>query len=472
MKKFISNFFYQSLFQIIKLTAPLITVPIVSHALGPTNIGLYNFTQSIAQYFILLSGLGISLYGQRSIARVRDDRDLLSKKFWELVFLIIISTIISFSIYSIIFLRNQNWLAYFLQGFTIIAVVFDISWFFMGMEDFKLTSLRSLTVTLITFICIVFFVNDSSDTYVYIAIQSLGILFSQLVMWPFLRGKVHFIRPSIYSIKDHFLECLQYFVPQISVTLYTNLNKTILGLFRNNTEVGFFSNAFLIIIVIRTLISTVDTVLLPKLSNMSEKNSRQEILKLLNISLNTQFYFTIPATMGVIAIAPKLIPWFFGVSFYPVVELVSIMSILIVIVPMGMSISRQWLIPTGNLKSYNISIFVGGVIGIISNIFLIPWLGAVGAALSLVISEIFVTFTRGYDFIKTTHFRYDIKSLFYYLISSGIMYIGIYVLTRNMGARLLTTFLQIAIGIIIYLFSTTVFKVNPIILYLRSKKLN
>ena len=87
MKKFMSNFFYQSLFQIRKLLAPLITVPLVSRALGPENIGLYNFTQSNTQYFILLASLGLALYGQRTIAQNRDNKYDLSKKFWELEFL-------------------------------------------------------------------------------------------------------------------------------------------------------------------------------------------------------------------------------------------------------------------------------------------------------------------------------------------------------------------------------------------------
>lgn len=470
MKKFFSNFIYQSIFQVVKIVAPLITIPIVSHALGPENVGLYSYTQSIAQYFILLSGLGMALYGQRTIAQFRDNKIELSKKFWELELLSVTTTLVAFLIYIIIFLNNSNHVVYILQGLTIIAVAFDISWFFMGIEEFKLTSLRSLLINILTVILIYFFVNDENDTYIYISIQTLGILFSQLIMWPFLKNEIMWIKPKARFIKKHFVMCIQYFVPQIATTLYTNLNKTLLGVFRNNTEVAYFSNAFTIIIVIRTFISTIDTVLLPQLSNLSFKKDEKKILSILKVSLNMQFYFTIPAMFGIIAVAPKLVPWFYGDSFHPVIQLVQVMAVLIVIVPMGMSISRQWLIPIGNLKAYNISIFVGAVAGFVFNLILIPKFGALGATLSLIISEFFVAFTRSYDFIKTTKFKYEIKSFVIYGICSGIMLIFIVSSTNHMGSSALTSLIQIILGVIIYLSLTTLFRCNPVFKFIKEKK--
>jgi len=324
----------------------------------------------------------------------------------------------------------------------------------MGIEDFKLTSIRSMAVTLCTFGAIVLFVNDESDILIYVFIQSFGMLLSQLIMWLFVFKKIKFIKPTLSSLFPNLRESLTFFIPQISIMFYTNLNKTLLGIFDTKTSVAFFSNAFLIVMVIRTIISTVDTVLLPKLSNLSSKSDNKTILKILNSSLNIQLGLTIPAMFGVILIAPKFVPWFFGNEFYPVIKLMQLLSVLIVIVPAGMSISRQWLIPQGNLKAYNISVFFGGLIGIISNLILIPLFGATGAVLSTIISELFVSIIRIVSFLKETKFKYNLELITKSFISSFFMYIIASKLFGNFSASILTTLIQVVTGISLFFIAT------------------
>ena len=69
--KIIKNYFYNVGYQVLVLILPLITTPYVSRVLGPEGVGINAYTNSIAQYFILLASLGISLYGNREIAYVR-----------------------------------------------------------------------------------------------------------------------------------------------------------------------------------------------------------------------------------------------------------------------------------------------------------------------------------------------------------------------------------------------------------------
>ncbi|WP_010051728.1 oligosaccharide flippase family protein [Carnobacterium maltaromaticum] len=134
----LTNFFYQSIFQLVKIAIPIITVPIVSRSLGPSGIGINAFTNSIAQYFILLSGLGINLYGNKIIATNRENKDRLSDTFWEIFYLKFFTTLFSLSLYLVIssIFFNEYKLFMILQSINIIAVLFDISWFFMGIEDF------------------------------------------------------------------------------------------------------------------------------------------------------------------------------------------------------------------------------------------------------------------------------------------------------------------------------------------------
>ncbi|MDN6722602.1 MAG: oligosaccharide flippase family protein, partial [Staphylococcus equorum] len=147
MKNIAKNFFYQTIFQLTKIIIPIVTIPIVSNALGPEGIGMYNYTRSIAQYFVLFSGLGVMLYGNREIALAWNRKQNISQTFWELFVFKAISTLVFLTIYfGIVFFFLDNKVFYIVQSLMILAVFFDISWFFMGIEDFKKTSMSNLTV--------------------------------------------------------------------------------------------------------------------------------------------------------------------------------------------------------------------------------------------------------------------------------------------------------------------------------------
>ena len=63
---------------------PLITVSYISKRLGVDNVGIYSYTYSIVYMFMLVGMLGINNYGNREIAKVRDNREELSRVFWSI----------------------------------------------------------------------------------------------------------------------------------------------------------------------------------------------------------------------------------------------------------------------------------------------------------------------------------------------------------------------------------------------------
>ena len=76
MKK---NFIYNVLYQILILIIPLITMPYVSRVLGADGVGIYSYTYSISYYFMIIAMLGLNNYGNRTIAKVRNNKEELSK---------------------------------------------------------------------------------------------------------------------------------------------------------------------------------------------------------------------------------------------------------------------------------------------------------------------------------------------------------------------------------------------------------
>lgn len=471
MKNVAKNFFYQSIFQVVKIIMPIITIPIVSNALGPQGIGVYNYTFSIAQYFVLIAGLGVTIYGNREIALAwHRNKDEVSKVFWEIVIFKGISTLIISLIYLVFISFATEKLFLLAQLFTILAVMVDISWFFMGIEDFKKTSMSNLIIQCLVFLTIILFIKNENDALKYTLIQSLGIFLSQGVIWVFIFKYVHFIPIKLKNCFSHLKGAIEYFIPQVAILLYTNLNKTILGIFLGSVAVGYYSNSLQLNSVFITIITTVDLVLLPHMTGLFAGKNLKRIVKTMEKTLHTQLFFSIPIMFGMLTIFDKLVPWFFGEKFMYIINIIPFFSVLIVVIPLGMSISRQYLMPIGRIKDYNKSVIYGAVINIISNIMLLPTIGFFGVVISNVIAELFVTYTRTKSFLKSTSFRFDLKKILTYLVASFIMCLTTRMITKEFDASFITNLIQVAIAVPIYFFITIVTNTNPIIILIKEFK--
>lgn len=470
MKNVTKNFFYQAIFQLTKILIPIITVPIVSQALGPRGVGIYNFTFSVAQYFVLVAGLGITLYGNRQIALAAAKQEDLSEKFGEIFTLKALFTGACLLVYfSLVLAFFPHKLYYLAQSLTIIAVLVDVSWFFMGIEDFKKTSLSNLAVQVVTFLLIVLFVNDQSDALLYTVIQASGIFLSQLLVWVFLKRYLVFKPVSLKKSWQHLAGATLFFIPQMAILLYTNLNKTLLGLMVGESAVGYYANSIQLIDVFITVITTLDVVLLPHMSGLFAKNHRQKIVGLMGTTIHLQLFFSIPIMFGMLTVYDKLVPWFFGRQFLFIEKVIPWIVGLIVIKSLGISISRQYLMPVGKVGEYNKSVVIGALINIGGNVVLLPSLGFWGVIISMLVAECFVTLTRAYSFVKTTQFSFQKSWISLYLLAGLVMCVVTRLVTQNMAASLLTNLIQVLIAAPIYLLLTSVFKVNPLVTYLHER---
>lgn len=463
MNKLIKNIFYQGVYQLTLLILPVITIPIVSHALGAEGIGIYNYVISIISYFILFAGLGLSNYGIREIAVLKENKDDLSNKFWELeLFNLIVGTVILF-IYFIFLLLIKQKIFFLVSSLSLFATLFDISWFYYGIEDFKSITIVNFIIKIVSFIAILFFVNDRGDLISYFFIQSASILLSNLSLWIFVKNKIVWKKPNLLKSLKHFKPAMEFFIGKISLTLYTNMNKTLLGIMVSSISVGLYANSLQLIIIFVTLIGTVDTVLMPHMTKLYADDKESEMIKTMEKSINIQLFFSVPLMFGIILVNKKMIPWFFGNDFQLLEVLVPILAPLIIIMPLGISIVRQYLMPMNKIREFNISVIIAAILSLLLNILLLPVIGIYGAVISTLVSELTVTFIRLYDLKKNTIFKIDFKKILAYFISSIIMFISTYVITENFPANFLTTITQACCGFFMYLLLTYVFNVNVFI---------
>ena len=445
------NFIYNLAYQLTIVILPLVTIPYVSRVLSPEGIGINSFTNANTQYFILFGTLGISLYANKTIAVIRDNKMKLRKTFWEIFSIQVIGCLISYIIFFITLVQNKDYgIYYLLQGFMILSYAIDISWYFIGIEDFKKASIRSILIRICSVILVFVFVKKSTDLWKYIFINTFINFVGQLIMWRYLDKEIINIKHiKKMGIKKHLLPVIGLFVPQIATQVYMVLDKTMTGLMTSTIEVGYYDQSQKIVRVVLAIVTSLGVVMLPRMSNLLANDKEDEAVYFLQKSFRFISFLAIPLAFGIIAISNRFIPIFLGQGYEKVVLLTIISSMMIIIIGLGNVFGTQYLLAKNRVREYTISVIVGAILNFTLNLVLIPKLFSVGAVISTVIAELVIAVIQACYSREILSCNW-IKGILKYWASGFIMLVvvvGVGSLKLNEGVVLL---LQILIGAITY----------------------
>ena len=451
MKK---NFIYNIVYQVLVLFLPLVTIPYVSRILGANGIGIYSYTYSIAYYFMIIAMLGLNNYGNRTIAKIRDNKEKLSKEFWSIYFLqVIISVlmVILYLLYVLIF-ESQYKIIAIIQIMYVISSVFDINWFFFGMEKFKLTITRNIVIKLISLVLIFVLIKTPEDLWKYVAILAESTMFSNVILFSFIRKYVKFVKFSLKDIKKHLKPSIILFLPVIAVSIYKIMDKIMLGLLSNVTEVGYYENAEKMTQVPLSIITALGTVMLPRVSNMLSNKKEDEVKKILEKTMPLIMFLTFPMVLGIIAISNDFAIVFFGEEFKKSGYLIQLLSITVVFLAWGNVIRTQYLIPKEKDREYIISAFLGAIVNFITNLIFIPKFASLGACIGTIMAEFVVMFYQTYVLRKELNIKKYLKDSSTFLIKSLIMFIIVILIGKLIkDSKFIRILIQVFVGILIYI---------------------
>ena len=452
-KSVTKNYIYNLAYQILIIILPVITTPYISRVLGVENIGIYSYTLSISTFFILFGSLGIALYGKREIAYLQKDKEKYTIAFWEILILRVITMSISLIVFCLTFVRNGDYQIYFrILILEIIANCIDISWFFQGLEEFKKTVIRNMLVKLISVVCIFIFVKTRQDLTRYFIIYVLSVLIGNGSLWLYLPRFLKKVSIKELNVKKHFKPTFSLFIPQIAVEIYTILDRTMIGLIiHDKSEVGFYDQSQKIIKMLLTVITSLGTVMLPRIANNYANGKKKKIVKYMKKSFNMVFFLSFPMIFGIISVSNLFVPKFFGEGYDKVAVLMNLISPVILAIGLSNVIGTQYLLPTKRQKEYTISVTCGAIINFIINISLIWKYGAIGASIGTVIAEFTVTIVQMFYIRKDFNIWKIIKSSRNYLLASGIMFVVCLVIKSIVRKPYFSMALQVAIGGIVYL---------------------
>lgn len=465
MNKVVKNYIYNLSYQILVLIVPLITTPYISRVLGAKGVGTFSYINSIVQYFILFGCVGLNLYGQREIAYHQNDRVKRDQIFWELVFIRIITMSLSLILFLFTFVSFSQYSAFFmLMSLDIIAAMFDISWFFQGIENFKIVVVRNLLIRIIGIVLMFLFVKSKHDLNIYIICHSITLLVGNFSMWICIPKFIDKAVIDQLELKRHLKQSVILFIPQIATSIYTVLDKTMVGAITGiEEEVAFYEQGQRIIKIAMTLVISLGTVMLPRVANLYKNNRMEKINEYLIKSFQFVFFLSFPMMFGLIAISCNLVPWFFGDGYAKVIPNMMIISPIIVIISLSNIMGTQLLLPTGRQKEFTLSVVVGCGVNFILNLLLIPSFLSIGAALATIFAEIAVTSVQIVFTRKDFNFKNIVKNNSKYIFSSIIMFGPIYLLAINLSPSIINTFICVVAGSVIYVVVLLIMKEEQII---------
>lgn len=446
----VKNFIYNSGYQIISIITPLITSPYISRKLGALPLGVYSYTYAIASYFLIFAILGVKNYGNRSIARVRENREERSRTFCGIYLFQFITSLISilgYMLYLIAF-SPQNIKIAIIQGLLVLSATFDITWFFFGMEQFKTTTIRNIVVKVFTVVLILVCVKTPNDLWKYTMIMAGSVLASQLIMWPFIPKYVDWYKPTVSQVLAHFKPNCILFIPVIATNLYKYMDKLMLGNMSEMNFLGYYENAERLVQIPNSLVTALGTVMLPRMSNIVKKGQNEQYKNLIKKSMVFAVFLSSAFCFGILTISNSFVPLFFGKEFIPVIELLYLFAPIMIFISWADVVRTQYLLPNSKDTSFLVSVLAGTVVNFAINCALIPRIEARGAAIGTLFAEFTVCALQTIAVRKELPILNYFKICIPFVFNGLIMWIAVHkIYVKN---DFVTVFVQILMGAIIY----------------------
>jgi O-antigen/teichoic acid export membrane protein len=450
MKSTNKNFLYNLFYQLFSFIIPLITIPYVSRRLGANSIGIYSYTYSIINYFMLTSMLGINNYGSREIAKSSSDLAKKSKTFFSIYYLQLICTGLMILLF-IVFLNMYNYeykLILLIQGIYLISCALDINWYFFGVEKFKITISRNIIIKILSLLFIFVLVKGKEDLWIYTLILSASTLISQLYLWIYMKDEIRLVPVRFSDIISHLKNCILLFVPVVAYSIYRITDKTMIGVLSNTIQLGNYESAEKVINIPLSVISALGSVMLPHMS----KTEDAQFAKKIEETFKLCFFILFPIFIGLMIISEDFSNVFFGRDFIYTANIIRFLIITILFSGVTNIIRNNYLIPKSKDKIYVKSTVYGATINLVLNLMFIRKYGAYGACIGTVCAELTVMLYQVLMTQKEIDYIYNLRKVSPFLIKSLIMGVIIILINHiSFHNDAIKVILQITIGGLVYL---------------------
>lgn len=445
------NYIYNTAFSILNMFIPLVTAPYLARILGTEGVGTYAYYFTVAQYFTIFAKMGLTNYGTRYIAAIRDDLEKLKSGFSSLYVMQICVTLSAFIIYMLYvgFLAEEKVLAV-IFGIWLIFVAFDTDWLLFALEEFKSAAVRNCAVKIASTIAVIVIVKDVGDVWKYALITAISYIAGYLFLWVKCRTYLSFQYVTPQKVFEHIKPCFLLLIPILALNIYRTMDKVMLGILSDMHETGLYEYAEKIVYCLTAFISSFGAVMLPRISNLLAQNEKKAVAKYISNSMSFLIFLSSGMCFGISAVADSLIPILYGQNFSGSIVLLKLLAVTLMFIAWGNVIRTQYVIPSKRDNIYIGSILTGAVVNLVANAALIPQFSAVGACIGTILAEFSVLVFQAVRLHRELPYLRYLKNVLPFVSFGIIMQLMCGLIEQIRGTGFGTLLIQLVCGFVLY----------------------
>lgn len=388
------NFIMNALLTMSSFIFPLITFPYVSRVLLPVGTGKVSFATSLISYFSMFSQLGIPTYGIRACAKVRDNREELTRTAHELLIINLVMDVISYlalaaALFFVPRLQEEKTL-YVVVSFTIVLTSVGMEWLYKALEQYTYITVRSIIFKFIALIAMFLLVREQEDYVIYGGITIFASCASNIFNILNVHKYISMKPVGGYDIKRHLKPVLVFFAMSCATTIYTHMDTVMLGFMATDEDVGYYNAAVRIKSILVSIVTSLGTVLLPRASYYIERGEMDEFRRINRKALNFVFIVASPMMIYFILYAKQGIYFLSGTAYTGSILPMQIIMPTLLFIGLTNILGIQILVPLGREKTVLYSEIAGAIVNLVVNALLIPRFTSAGAAVGTIAAELTV----------------------------------------------------------------------------------
>lgn len=388
------NFIMNFIMSASSIVFPLITFPYISRVLMATGNGKVATASAVVAYFNMFASLGIPTYGIRACAKVRDDKKALSKTAQELIIINSITMLISCVVFAFTVILVPEFAAekelYLINGIGLALNVFAVTWLYNALEQYAYITVINMITKLFSLILMFLLIKRPEDYVIYGGITVFASSASYVFNFIYARKFITLKKIGKYNFRVHMTPILKFFAMSAAISVYTNLDVVMLQFMQGDAEVGYYNAAIKVKTILVTLITSLGTVLLPRLSYYVKKEKTEDFYRMIGKAVNFVVVAGLPLTIYFMLYASESIQFLAGDGYQGAILPMIILMPTVLLIGMSNITGIQILTPQNQEQKVLNSIVCGAVADFLLNLVLIPKMASSGAALATVIAELVV----------------------------------------------------------------------------------
>ncbi len=417
------NFVMNALLTMSSFIFPLITFPYVSRVLLPVGTGRVSFATSLISYFSMVAQLGIPTYGIRACAKVRDNREELTRTVHELLCINLIMDVLSYAVLGVALLfvprLYDDRALYVIVSLTIVLTSIGMEWLYKALEQYTYITIRSIIFKFVALVAMFLLIHEQEDYVIYGGITILAASASNIFNFINVHKYIDLKPVGNYNLKQHLKPVGIFFAMSCATTIYTHMDTVMLGFMKTDEDVGYYHAAVRIKSILVSIVTSLGTVMLPRASYYVQNGYMTEFKRITQKALNFVFLIASPMLLYFILYAKQGVYFISGSAYTGSIIPMQIIMPTLLLIGITNILGFQILVPLGKEKMVLYSVITGAIVNITINAVLIPRFASSGAAIGTLVAE-FVVLVVQYYTLKSS-IASAFKAIAYWKITMALV---------------------------------------------------